>query len=58
MGQASAVDSVEYERQLTDKVNSVYFFDCEDTRIKFLCGAGIIYGMGDGTFAPDEFLTR
>ena len=58
MGQGSAIDNVIYERQLTDKVNSVYFSDCEDSRIKFLCGAGIIYGMGDGTFSPDDFLTR
>lgn len=58
MGQASAIDSIEYERQLTDKVDSVYFSDCDDSRIKFLCGAGIIYGMGDGTFAPDQSITR
>lgn len=58
MGQWSAIDSVIYERQLTDKVNSVSFSDCEDDKIKFLSGAGIIYGMGDGTFAPDESITR
>lgn len=58
MGQWSAIDNVIYERQLTDKVNSVSFSDCEDYSIKFLSGAGIIYGMGDGTFAPDESITR
>ena len=58
MGQWSAIDSVIYERQLTDKVNSVSFSDCEDDKIKFLSGAGIIYGMGAGMFAPDESLTR
>ena len=58
MGQWSAIDSVIYERQLTDKVNSVSFSDCEDYSIKFLSGADIIYGMGDGTFAPDESITR
>lgn len=58
MGQWSAIDSVIYERQLTDKVNSVSFSDCEDDKIKFLSGAGIIYGMGDGTFALDESITR
>ena len=52
------VASVIYERQLTDKVNSVSFSDCEDDKINFLSGAGIIYGMGDGTFAPDESITR
>ena len=58
MGQWSAIESVIYERQLTDKVNSVSFSDCEDYKIKFLSGADIIYGMGDGTFAPDESITR
>lgn len=58
MGQWSAIESVIYERELTDKVNSVSFLDCEDYSIKFLSGAGIIYGMGDGTFAPDESITR
>ena len=58
MGELSAIDSVIYERQLTDKGNSVSFSDCEDDKIKFLSGAGIIYGMGAGMFAPDESLTR
>ncbi|MBQ3573003.1 MAG: S-layer homology domain-containing protein, partial [Clostridia bacterium] len=58
MGQWSAIDNVIYERQLTDKVNSVSFSDCEDDKIKFLSGAGIIYGMGNGMFAPDESITR
>lgn len=58
MGQWSAIDNVIYERQLTDKVNAVSFLDCEDDKIKFLSGAGIIYGMGDGTFAPEESITR
>jgi|GEM_PF-341484 len=58
MGQWFAIDSVIYERQLTDKVNAVYFSDCEDDKIKFLSGTGIIYGMGDGTFAPEESITR
>ena len=26
--------------------------------LKFLSGTGIIYGMGDGTFAPEESITR
>lgn len=58
MGQWSAIDNIVYERKLTDKINFVSFSDCEDDKIKFLAGAGIICGMGDGTFAPDEFLTR
>ena len=58
MGQWSAIDNVIYERRLTDKINSVSFSDCNDDKIKFLSGAGIIFGIGDGNFAPDEFLTR
>ncbi len=58
MGQWSAIENVIYERQLTDKVQSVAFSDCEDDQIKFLSGAGIIQGMGDGTFAPDASITR
>ena len=58
MGQGSAIENIINERQLTDKVNSTSFSDCADSRISFLCGAGIIYGMGDGTFAPDESITR
>jgi len=58
MGQWSAINDIIYERQLTDKVNSVSFSDCEDDKIKFLSGAGIIYGMGDERFAPDEAITR
>ncbi len=57
-GQWFAIDNVIYERQLADKINAVSFLDCEDDIIKFLSGAGIIYGMGNGTFAPDEYITR
>ena len=58
MGQWSAIDSVIDERQLTNKVNAVSFFDCEDDKIKFLSAAGIIYGVGNATFAPDDCITR
>jgi len=57
-GQWFVIDNVIYERQLADKINSVHFSDCNDDKINFLSGAGIIYGMGDGTFAPDELITR
>lgn len=57
-GQWFAVDNVIYERQLTNKLNSVAFSDCTDEKIKFLSAAGIINGMGDGTFAPDASITR
>ncbi len=57
-GQWSAIDNVIYERQLSNKLNSVSFSDCTDDKIKFLSAAGIINGMGDGTFAPDASITR
>lgn len=57
-GQWFAIDNVIYERKLTDKVNAISFSDCEDDKIKFLSGAEIIYGIGNGMFAPDECITR
>ncbi|MBQ2613902.1 MAG: S-layer homology domain-containing protein [Clostridia bacterium] len=58
MGQWSAIENVIDERRMTDKVHSAAFSDCEDDKIKFLSGAGIIQGMGDGTFAPETPITR
>jgi len=58
MGEWSAIDSVIYERQLTAKINSVSFSDCSDDKIRFLAGADIINGMGDGTFVPEGCITR
>ena len=58
IGQWYAIDNVIYERQLIDKVNSISFSDYTDDKIKFLAAAGIINGMGDGTFAPDASITR
>lgn len=34
------------------------FSDCEDGYVAALVDAGVINGMGDGTFAPDSTLTR
>ena len=34
------------------------FIDCNDTQIATISAMGIIQGMGDGTFAPDEYITR
>lgn len=34
------------------------FTDCNDTQIATISAMGIIQGMGDGTFAPDEYITR
>ena len=58
MGEWSAIDNIINERQLRQKVNSVSFTDFQDDKIKFLSGAGIILGMGDGTFAPNSSITR
>ena len=58
MGESSAIDDLRYERHLSDDENSVYFSDCDDFKVKFLSDAGIINGMGDGTFLPDASLTR
>lgn len=58
MGEWSTIDNIIDERQLRQKLNSVSFTDCQDDRIKFLSGAGIILGMGDGTFAPDSSIKR
>lgn len=34
------------------------FSDCSYTEVNTLAAAGIVSGMGDGTFAPDAYLTR
>lgn len=34
------------------------FSDCSDTQIETISAMGIIQGMGDGTFAPEEYITR
>lgn len=34
------------------------FTDCNDTQIAAISAMGIIQGMGDGTFAPEEYITR
>lgn len=57
-GQQDAIKQVIAERQLEDKISEVSYSDCDDEKIKFLSGAGIIYGMDDGTFAPDNDITR
>ncbi len=57
-GEWYAIDNVISERQLTNKFNSISFSDCNDDKIKFLSAAGIINGMGDGSFSPDASITR
>lgn len=57
-GQWYAIDNVIAERQLTTDFNSASFSDCSDEKTKFLAAAGIVNGMGDGTFSPDTSITR
>lgn len=58
LGESNAIYAVINERELSAAVELVSFSDYEHDKIKFLSGAGIIYGMGDGTFAPWEDVTR
>ncbi len=43
------------ERLPAENVN---YIDCDDEKVKFLSEAGIIQGVGQNRFAPDEYLTR
>ncbi len=43
------------ERLPAENVN---YIDCDDDKVKFLSEVGIIYGVGQNKFAPDEYLTR
>ena len=43
------------ERLPAENVN---YIDCDDERVKFLSEVGIIYGVGQNRFAPDDYLTR
>ncbi len=43
------------ERLPAENVN---YIDCDDEKVKFLSEVGIIYGVGQNKFAPDDYLTR
>ena len=58
LGAWSAVDSFIDQRNLRQEYNSAEFSDCTFDEVKFLTATGIIRGMGDGTFMPDEKLSR
>lgn len=58
MGEWGVANSIIEERGLTDTYNAVNYTDYTDDKIKFLSSIGIINGMGDGTFAPDDNITR
>ena len=46
------------ERGLRDIYESTTFTDDGYYEVQFLAAAGIVNGMGDGTFAPEENITR
>lgn len=53
-----AVERIISEKGLTEAVSNVEFTDCDCAEVNLLAAAGIIYGMGDGTFAPNSSITR
>ncbi len=55
MGVGSVIQNVLTERGIFDKIT---FSDCSYSEVEDLAAMGIIEGMGDGTFLPDEFITR
>lgn len=57
MGISLTMEQVLSEKQVVISTAND-FSDCSDGRVKTLTAMGIINGMGDGTFAPDEFITR
>ena len=57
MGITQAMESVISERNVVISSTND-FSDYSDERVKTLTAMGIISGMGDGTFAPDESITR
>ncbi len=58
MGLSTAIQRVIEERGLWENYQSASFTDCENDEVKFLVAAGVIEGMGDGTFLPDSHITR
>ncbi|MDP5277264.1 S-layer homology domain-containing protein, partial [Chengkuizengella axinellae] len=60
--QAAKIIALVFELDLTNETNSPTFSDVEQSRwsyeyIESAVSVGIINGMGDGTFAPDERVT-
>lgn len=54
----SAIDSIKADRGLTEICSSIQYTDCDDDFIKFLSALDIVKGMDDGTFCPDQAITR
>lgn len=56
IGFANAINKIIDEKGLRE--NNIVFSDCADSAVDFMARAGIVNGMGDGTFAPDDYITR
>lgn len=56
-GIGMAMENVVLERGLSIG-NENKFIDCLNTRVNTLVSMGIIQGVGDNIFAPDEYITR
>ncbi|MBE7032092.1 MAG: hypothetical protein E7401_03915 [Ruminococcaceae bacterium] len=41
-----------------ERLENIDYTDCDDEKVKFLAEVGIIQGVGQNRFAPDEYLTR
>ena len=56
-GIGEAMQNIALEKGVTG-INENKFIDCTDSMVNTLTAMGIIQGMGDGRFEPDEFITR
>ncbi len=52
------LENVPYIKEKLDKSGFEGFLDCDSAAADFCAGLGIISGMGDGTFRPDDPITR
>lgn len=57
LGVSMAMQYIITEKSITGAYEE-RFSDCSYSEVNTLTAMGIINGMGDGTFAPDEYITR
>lgn len=57
-GMWAAIEQLMDERGLRETAASTEFTDCNNWEVSFLAAAEIIYGVGEGAFAPDSPITR
>lgn len=48
----------EFKEYVLEKTEEVTFSDCENESVLLAARCGIVKGMGDGTFMPEESITR